>query len=95
MPEFDRFSRSEAGEGALVIGLAIDEQPAVEKFLAAHPVGYPIVVLGYGGLSWVKRVSGDPNIALPFSAVYDRTGKIVQRKFGTTNEAELAGWVRS
>ena len=46
MPDIDRFARSEAGKNVLVIGLAIDEQANVDKFVAAHPVSYPISILG-------------------------------------------------
>ena len=94
MPDIDRFAQSAAGKNALVIGLAIDEQPAVDKFLAAHPVSYPISILGYAGLAWAKRLSNDPNVALPFTAVFDRSQQLAQHKFGATNAAELTNWVR-
>jgi len=94
MPEIDRFARSDAGKNALVIGLAIDEQPAVEKFVAAHPVSFPISILGYAGLAWARRLSNDPNVALPFTAVFDRSQRLAQHKFGATNAAELTDWTR-
>ena len=94
MPELDRFARSDAGKDVLVIGLAIDEQAAVDKFVAAHPVSFPIAILGYAGLAWAKRLSNDPNVALPFTAVFDRSQRLAQHKFGATNAAELTGWVR-
>ena len=94
MPELDRFARSDAGKDVLVIGLAIDEQPAVDKFLAAHPVSFPISILGYAGLAWARRLSNDPNVALPFTAVFDRSQRLAQHKFGATNAAELTSWVR-
>ena len=94
MPEIDRFARSEAGKNVLVIGLAIDEPPAVDKFVAAHPVSFPISILGYAGLAWARRLSNDPNVALPFTAVFDREQRLAQHKFGATNAAELANWVR-
>src|SRR3954465_9382441 len=94
MPELDRFARSPAARGTLVIGLAIDEEPAVRKFAAAHPVGFPIAVLGYAGLAWVGRLGNDAKV-LPFTVVYDRKHKLVQRKVGPTSESELAGWARS
>lgn len=93
MPDIDRFARSEAGKNVLVIGLAIDEPPAVDKFLAAHPVSYPISILGYAGLAWARRLSNDPNVALPFTAVFDRSRQLAQHKFGATNAAELTDWV--
>jgi len=94
MPELDRFARSEAGKDALVIGLAIDEKPAVDKFVAAHPVSFPISILGYAGLAWARRLSNDPNVALPFTAVFDRSQRLAQHKFGATNAAELTAWTR-
>ncbi len=94
MPEIDKFARSEAGRNALVIGLAIDEQPAVDQFVAAHPVSFPISILGYAGLAWARRLSNDPNVALPFTAVFDRSQQLAQHKFGATNAEELSNWVR-
>lgn len=94
MPELDAFSRSQAARGMKVLGLAIDEAPAVQQFLKTHPVGFPIAVLGYGGLQWVRRFSGEANSALPFSAVFDRRHRLVQRKFGPTSAQELASWAQ-
>jgi thiol-disulfide isomerase/thioredoxin len=93
MPEIDRFARSEAGRGTLVIGLAVDERANVDRYLAQHPVGFPIVVVGYPGLAWARRLGNDAS-ALPFSAVYDRSQRLVQRKLGPTSEAELSGWAK-
>jgi thiol-disulfide isomerase/thioredoxin len=93
MPEIDRFARSEAGRNTLVIGLAVDEPGNVDRYLAEHPVSFPIVVVGYPGLAWVRRLGNDAS-ALPFSAVYDRSQKLAQRKLGPTTEAELSGWLK-
>jgi thiol-disulfide isomerase/thioredoxin len=95
MPEIDRFARSAAARNTLVIGLAIDDQPAVDKFLSAHPVSFPISVLGYEGLAWARRLSNDSNVALPFTAVFDRSQQLAQHKFGATNAAELGSWVQA
>ena len=68
-------------------------RPCVGKFLAAHPVSYPISILGYAGLAWARRLGNDPNVALPFTAVFDRSQQLAQHKFGATNAAELTDWV--
>ena len=94
MPDIDRFARSAAGKNTLVVGLAIDDKAAVEKFVTAHPVGFPIAVLGYAGLSWVRRLGHDGG-ALPFSAFFDRSGKYVQHKVGPTTTPELSDWAAS
>jgi thiol-disulfide isomerase/thioredoxin len=93
MPEIDRFARSAAGRNVLVIGLAIDDQANVDKFVAAHPVSFPISILGYAGLAWARRLSNDPAVTLPFTAVFDRSQQLAQHKFGATNATELAAWV--
>ena len=81
MPELDQFARSAAGKRA---GDRPGDrrEPAVEKFLAAHPVSFPISVLGYAGPAWARRLSNDPNVALPFTAVFDRSQQLAQHKFG-------------
>jgi thiol-disulfide isomerase/thioredoxin len=94
MPMLDAFAGSAAGRNVLLIGLAIDEAPAVDRFIAAHPVSFPISILGYAGLAWARRLSNDPNVALPFTAVFDRSQRLAQHKFGATNAAELESWVR-
>jgi thiol-disulfide isomerase/thioredoxin len=97
MPELDRFSKSQSAagaKGALVIGLAIDEEEAVKRFLAAHPVSFPIAILGFPGLAQVRALGNDPNVALPFTAVFAADGTLSHRKFGPTNVDELARWVR-
>jgi thiol-disulfide isomerase/thioredoxin len=97
MPELDRFSRSQSAPGsarALVVGLAIDDEAAVRKFLAAHPVRFPIAVLGVSGLAEVRTIANDANVALPFTAVFAPDGTLSHRKFGPTDVDELGRWVR-
>ena len=95
MPELDRFARAQAARGASgaqVIGLAVDDAPAVDEFLGSHPVSFPISVLGFAGLAWVRKLSNDPSPALPFSAVFDAQGRLSHRKFGATDFDELTRW---
>jgi len=99
MPELDRFAQGQAavpgGRGALVIGVAIDEEAAVRTFIGQHPVHYPIVVQGYAGLAWVRQLAHDAGTALPFSALIDASGQVRQHKFGATDSAELSGWLKA
>lgn len=94
MPELDRFSKAQGPKGALVIGLAIDEEAAVRKFLASHSIGFPICVLGFAGLSLARGLANDSNVALPFTAVFSIDGTLSHRKFGPTDVDELTHWVR-
>ena len=94
MPELDRFARSFAGHGGRVLGLAVDNPTAVKQFLARSPVGYTIGLAGFDG-SELSRKLGNTAGAMPFTAVFNRQGAVVQRKLGTTSVEELESWTRS
>jgi len=85
----------DTAEFQLARWIAADDRKIFEKFVAAHPVSFPISILGYAGLAWARRLSNDPNVALPFTAVFDRSHRLAQHKFGATNAGELADWVRA
>jgi thiol-disulfide isomerase/thioredoxin len=94
MPELDRFAREFSGQGWQVLGVAIDQAEPVQNFLKQTPVGFPIVLAGNEGLSWVRRL-GNPAGGLPFSILFGPDGRIARRKLGATSFDELAGWAQS
>ncbi len=91
MPELDRFARAHAAKGWRVLGLAVDNPAAVQRFLAATPVSYAIALAGFEGAG-LSRELGNSAGGLPFTVVFDRTGRQVQQKAGETTAAELAAW---
>lgn len=91
MPELDRFARQAAGRGVRVLGLAIDNPSAVRQYLARSPVSYAIGLAGFDGTDLARQL-GNAQGAMPFTAVFDRRGAVVQRKLGTTTAEELEGW---
>lgn len=92
MPELDRFARQFAPQGVRVVGLAIDKVAAVNQFLAHAPVSYAIGLAGFEG-SELARELGNDRGGLPFTAFFDRRGRLAHRKLGETSYAELATWV--
>ena len=94
MPELDRFARQFAGRGGQVLGLAVDNPTAVRQFLARTPVSYAIGLSGFDG-SALSRKLGNTTGALPFTAVFNRAGVLVQRKLGETSFDELGRWVQA
>ena len=91
MPEIDRFQRAFASRGWQVLGLAVDRPQPVREFLARRPVTYAIAMAGFEGTE-LSRQLGNASGALPFTALFDRDGYVVQRKLGETSFDELAGW---
>ena len=94
MPELDRFHRAWAGAGWRVVGLAVDAPTPVREFLARAPVGYAIGLAGFEGTELARRL-GNERGALPFTVVFDATGRIVQRKLGETHYDELVAWAKA
>jgi thiol-disulfide isomerase/thioredoxin len=93
MPELDRFARQFAQRGGRVVGLAVDNPKAVRDFLQRAPVSYAIALAGFDGTE-LSRQLGNSTGALPFTAVFARSGVLVQRKLGVTADDELQGWTR-
>ncbi len=90
MPELDRLQR-QWSEGR-VVGLAVDNPGAVREFLAKRPVSYPIGLAGFDGAS-LSRQLGNTQGSLPFTVLFDRQGRIVQRKLGAASLDELQVWI--
>jgi thiol-disulfide isomerase/thioredoxin len=91
MPEFDRFHREFSGRGWQVLGLAVDSPGPVRDFLGRTPVGYAIGLAGFEGTEVSKRL-GNAQGALPFTALLDAGGRVLQRRLGQTHFQELAAW---
>lgn len=93
LPLLDRFSREFAGQGWRVIGLAVDNAPAVKAFLARQAVGFEVGITGFGGAE-LARALGNPSGALPYTCVFDAMGRQRFQRLGETNWGELSGWAR-
>jgi thiol-disulfide isomerase/thioredoxin len=92
MPELDRFAQAFGAQGWQVLGIAIDQASAVEKFLQQTPVRFPIALTDTAtGLAWIRRL-GNPNGGLPFTLQFGPEGALSRRKLGPTTFDELSGW---
>ena len=91
MPMLDAFYKQNAAKGWQMVGLAIDQPSSVRKFLDKSPVGYPIGLAGFGGTELTKALGNNAG-ALPYSVLFDREGKVRQRRMGKLTEADLQAW---
>jgi thiol-disulfide isomerase/thioredoxin len=92
LPELDRFASSHAPR-LRVVGLAVDSLGPVQEFLKKQPLGFAIGLAGFAGTD-LARSLGNSAGALPFTALLDAQGTVVQRKLGETHYAELAAWAK-
>jgi thiol-disulfide isomerase/thioredoxin len=92
LPLLDRFHREQQARGWQVVGLAVDNLAPVREFLGKRPVGFAIGLAGLEGVE-LSRTMGNAGGALPFTIVFDRAGRAVQRKLGVIQPDDLTRWV--
>lgn len=93
LPELERFHREWSPKGWRVVGLAVDNTKAVREFLQKQPLSFAVGMAGLEGTA-LSRQLGNEQEALPFTAVFDRSGRLAQRKLGQTDFQELSAWAR-
>lgn len=91
LPLIDAFEREHQAQGWRVVGLAVDKLEPVKDFLAKRPVGFGIGLAGLEGVDLSKRM-GNTTGALPFSLVFNARGRLLARKLGVIEAAELSKW---
>jgi peroxiredoxin len=71
-----------------VIGLSIDTLNKVRDFQREEPVAYPLLI---GAMSLIDASAhwGNQAQALPFTAFFDRQGRLASVKQGRLSEVEL------
>jgi thiol-disulfide isomerase/thioredoxin len=88
MPMFVKAQREHAGRGLQFVGIAIDEPAKVRQFARELDLNYPSLVGGYGAMELSKTL-GNSVMALPFTVVVDRAGRIVHTQLGPLKPAVL------
>ena len=91
MPMLDRFYRDHRARGWQVVGLAVDQVAPVREFLTRLPMSFPIGLAGMGGVA-LSRTLGNRDGALPFTIVFDRSGRVLDRKLGAIEPEDLVRW---
>ena len=91
LPLLDRFYRENSANGWQVVGLAADNQLAVDGFLKRIPIGFPVALAGTAGIE-LSRTLGNVGGGLPFTMVIASSGQVVQRKTGRVTADELTQW---
>lgn len=85
-----------AARGLEVIGIGVDRVEKIREFADKYKITYPILVAGSEAID-VMREIGNKAGGLPYTVVLDRTGRIVERRLGAYEKAELertlAAWL--
>lgn len=92
MPALAKAQAKFGEQGAIVVGIAMDEPDRARAFLAAHPVNYPILLGRLDRPSTSLRL-GDDSEVLPYSVLLDEDGLIIDARRGVLDEATLELWL--
>ena len=93
MPELDRYARAQGDNGTQVVGIALDEAPAVQAFLQRIPVAYPILLDTPGPRDAGVRL-GNPKGVLPYTVLLGADGRVLKQKVGPFQPGEIEAWAQ-
>jgi thiol-disulfide isomerase/thioredoxin len=88
MPMFDALQGEYAEAGVKFVGIAIDNHADVETFIREKGIGYTILI-GNPASMELSKTLGNNNSGLPFTAVFDRAGKLVATVVGEVPRKRL------
>lgn len=88
MPEFVKAQAELGPRGLQFVGIAVDEPDKAERFAQELGVNYPVLIGGYGAIE-LSRTLGNRVVALPFTIVVDRHGRVAQTHLGPLKPSEL------
>ena len=88
MPGFSRLQDKYRDKGVQFVGISIDTAEKIIEFQKMTPVTYPLLI---GDISVMENSAklGNSRQALPFTAVFDREGRLSATKLGRMSEPEL------
>ncbi|HLR29234.1 MAG TPA: TlpA disulfide reductase family protein [Paenalcaligenes sp.] len=87
MPDLERLSKEHPDVHFL--GLAIDTQRNIKKFLQEVPVTYDLLIPGYAGVD-VMRTLGNSKGGLPFTVLFDGQGEQYKHILGQIDPDALS-----
>jgi thiol-disulfide isomerase/thioredoxin len=94
MPDLQAVRDEYRGRGVEVVGIGIDNAEKIRAFRDRLKLRLPLLVAGAGG-SELGQALGNRAGALPYTALVDRNGRIVQRRLGQIKPAELRKWLET
>lgn len=88
MPGFSRLQDKYRDKGVQFVGISIDTADKIVEFQETTPVTYPLLI---GNMTVMENSAklGNSRQALPFTAVFDRKGRLSATKLGRFSEPEL------
>lgn len=94
IPEFIDLQTQYGAQGLQFVGVAIDDLDNVKDFIDRFGINYPILI-GEQDANRLAKIFGNDIGALPYTAIIDRTGRIVFTKRGQLSRAEAVAVIEA
>ena len=88
MPEFVRAQSEFGSKGLQFVGIAVDQADKVDEFARELRLNYPVLIGGYGAIELSKTL-GNRLMALPFTIIVDRQGRVAHTQLGPLKPDQL------
>jgi thiol-disulfide isomerase/thioredoxin len=88
MPQFVKTQTALGGKGLQFVGIAVDQGDKIKQFASEIGLNYPSLVGGMGAMELSKTLGNDL-MALPFTVIVGRDGRIVHTQLGQLKQAQL------
>ena len=88
MPQFVKAQSELGAKGLQFVGIAVEQADKAQQFAKEIGLNYPTLVGGMGAMQ-LSSTLGNDLMALPFTVVVDRDGKIAHTQLGPLKEAKL------
>ena len=88
MREFIQAQDADGPKGLQFVGIAVDQVDKVQQFSKEIGLNYPALIGGYGALELSKAL-GNELMALPFTVIVGRDGRVAHTQLGPIKQAKL------
>jgi peroxiredoxin len=88
MREFIAKQKSTGDKGLQFVGIAIDQADKVQQFAKEIDLNYPALIGGMGAMQ-LSQTLGNDLMALPFTVIVSRDGKVAHTQLGPIKQAKL------
>lgn len=94
MPMLNTLSQRFGPRGVAIVGVAIDQRIPVNNFARQFSITYPLLIADSAGMDWMREL-GNRVSGLPFTVIFDRSGKPVARLIGRLSEEQVVAAIQA
>ncbi len=88
IPEFIKLQQEFSDQNVQFIGIAIEDQPAVSKYLSTLKINYPVLIGGDEAITLSQQLGNIVN-AVPFTVIVNQQGQIIHRQPGELSRTKI------